>query len=293
MAYDQRAGTTVLFGGIRWGGAFGTGALSSETWELCDGEWSQVETGVQPPERTRSAMAHDTRRHRCILFGGVGRIGEHGSGTLGDTWTYANGRWRQWRPDSGTAPSPRYGHVLAYDEHIGAAVLFGGALRREAKPLEDTWLFAGGSWHKFPGPEPPGRRNAAFAYDPDLGGCVLNGGSDDDDGERRLAATWLFRDLRWTRLTTRFDTEPQSDHGLAYHAAARRLVMFGGLVRPHGLLVRGEDAWRRIEVRTSPPRHQCAPLVWDDTLDGLVYHGGEIGPGEQQLETTWVLRLRE
>jgi hypothetical protein len=294
MAFDRRARASVVFGGIRWGGIWGAGVLASDTWELCDGEWSRSETLPQPPGRIRGAMVYDSRRHRCLLFGGIGGGDEHGSGALDDTWLYANGRWRQWRPESEVPrPGPRYGHVLAFDEQIGAAVLFGGAIRQDLKPLADTWLFARGAWHPVPGPGPPGRRNAAFAYDPDLGGCLLHGGSEDDDNGHPLKASWLFRELRWTRLLSPFDTESQADHGLAYHEAAKRLIMFGGLARPHGLLARKEAGWRPIELRVSPPRHQCAPLVWDDELDGLVYHGGEVSFGGQQLDTTWALRLRE
>jgi hypothetical protein len=39
------------------------------------------------------------------------------------------------------------------------------------------------------------------------------------------------------------------------------------------------------------PRHQCAPLAWDDGLDGLVLHGGETGHAGHQYDSTLVLRL--
>ncbi len=107
-------------------------------------------------------------------------------------------------------------------------VLFGGAPDPGLRPLKDTWLFDSGSWQPVPGPGPPPRRHAALAYDPDLGGCVLNGGSDDDAGTRPFGDSWLFRGGAWARLPDCFDTVPRYGHALAYHWAARRLLIFGG-----------------------------------------------------------------
>jgi len=152
-------------------------------------------------------------------------------------------------------------------------------------------VFDGRSWHPIPGPAPAPRRYAVLGYDPELGGCLLNGGSEDDDGARGFGDTWLFRDGAWTRLASGLDTHTHDDFGLAYHRAAKRLVMFGGLAGPHDVLVRESDGWRSVEGLRLPPRQQCSPLVWDDDLDGLVYHGGEVSHGGAQFDTTWVLRL--
>lgn len=234
-------------------------------------------------------MIYDGRRGQCVLFGGQTRR-RHSFPMLGDTWTFADRRWRQCRVGSGPRPSPRWGHALAFDDEAGAAVLFGG-IDPFDQPLGDTGLFDGGSWHPVPRPAPPPRRYAAFAYDPDLQGCVLNEGSEDDKGLRGFGDTWLFRDRTWTRLGSGFDTDVHDDHGLAYHRAARRLVMFGGLGGAHDVRVRGAGGWRRVETPTVPPRHQCSPLTWDETLDGLVFHGGEVRHGGPQFDTTWVLQL--
>jgi hypothetical protein len=284
LAYDREAEATVLFGGIRWH----RGGLLEDTWQLQDGYWSQVKLRNHPPPRHRCAMVYDSRRGECLLFGGE-TGGGISFGPLGDTWAYAGRRWRQCRTRSG--PPPRCGHALAFDEEAGEAVLFGGTPGRHDPSLGDTWVFDGDSWHAVRGPAPPPRRYAAFAYDPDLGGCVLNGGSEDDDGVRGFGDTWLFRDRTWTRLARDLDTEVHDDHALAYHRAAKGLVMFGGLGGPHGVRVWGESGWRRVETGAIPPRHQCAPLTWDDCERGLVFHGGEARHGGPQFDTTWVLQL--
>jgi hypothetical protein len=67
--------------------------------------------------------------------------------------------------------------------------------------------------------------------------------------------------------------------------------MFGGLAGPHDVLMSEAGGWRPVEGLRLPPRLQCSPLVWDEDLNGLVYHGGEVSPGGTQLDTTWVLQL--
>ncbi len=285
LVYDRKRRATVLFGGMLGGPA---GGILSDTWELYDGEWSRIITPEHPPARDRVALAYDGRRRKCVLFGGQAWDGEFFR-AQGDMWVLAKERWRPCRVRPG--PRPRCGHVLAFDEGAGVTVLFGGAPDPGLRPLRDTWLFDGDSWQAVSGPGPPARRHAALAYDPDLKGCVLHGGSDDDAGTRPLGDTWLFRDGAWARLPGCFDTAARRGHTLAYHRAARRLVMFGGSGGEHALLVRESDGWRPVEGLQLPPRHQGAPLAWDDNLDGLVCHGGEAQDGGHQFDTTWVLRL--
>jgi hypothetical protein len=234
-------------------------------------------------------MVYDARRGQAVLFGGQGTQGNTWP-ILGDTWTYANRRWRQWKPGTGPQPEPRFGHVLAFDEESGMTVLFGGAAGVD-RSLGDTWLFDGSSWRRVRGPAPAARRYAAFGFDPFLRGCVLNGGSDDEAGKLGFGDTWLFCGGSWTQLAKDFDTVLHDDHALAYHRTAKRLIMFGGLGGSHGVRVREASGWRSVEATALPPRHQCSPLAWNNELDGLVLHGGEAHHGGRQLDTTWVLRV--
>jgi hypothetical protein len=232
-------------------------------------------------------MAFDARRGHAVLFGGQGDWNL----LLRDTWTYADGHWLKWRGGWwARRPSARCGHCLAYDATIGAVVLFGGVGRFD-RPLRDTWLFDGSSWQPVPGPAPPARRYAAFAYDPILKGCVLHGGAHDDQGRWTYGDAWLLSEETWRQLGPGFATDPRDDHGLAYHQAAGRLVMLEGLGGARGVLVRGASGWRAAEVRPHHPRHQCSPLVWDEEVGGLLLHGGEARHGGPQFGTTMALRL--
>jgi hypothetical protein len=282
LVFDREAKAIVLVGGIIWDEHE---TLRSDTWEFRDGHWSQVEA-AGPPARHRGAMVYDSRRGCSVLFGGQGNRNDF----LGDTWTYADRRWRQWRAWWGRRPAPRCGHSLAFDDEAGVTVLFGGVDRTQ-KSRGDTWLFDGGSWRPVEGPAPPPRRYAAFAYDPDLKGCVLHGGSEDDHGRRGFRDTWLFRDETWERMASGFDTDVRDDHGLAYHRAARRLVMLEGVGGARGVLVREASGWRPADATPLHPRHQCSPLAWDEGLHGLMFHGGEVRHGGPQFDTTWLLQL--
>ena len=284
LVYDAGARATVLFGGIVW---IGEGSLRADTWELRGGRWSPVECDEHPPARHRGAMTYDASRGHAVLFGGHSWL----NGFFRDTWTYAQGSWRRWRAGWwGRQPSPRCGHCMAYDEEIGAVVLFGG-IDPSDRPLGDTWLFDGAAWKPVSGKAPEARRYAAFAYHAGLKGCVLHGGAEDDRGRRTFGDAWLFRAGVWTRMAGGFDTDARDDHGMAYHRAARRLVMLEGVAGARGLLVQGAHGWRTAAVEPLHPRHQCSPLTWDDTLAGLVLHGGEFHHGGPQLDVTQVLRL--
>ena len=221
LVHDAGRRTTILFGGIIWKG---DGQLLDDTWELRSGYWIPEESGPKPQARHRGAMIFDSRRGCAVLFGGQGRTGAF----LGDTWTYEDGRWRRKRRWWSKGPSPRCGHAMAFDASTGETVLFGGVnVRRNS--VRDTWVWNGDGWQEVRGPRPPARRYAAFAYDPGSKGCVLHGGAVDDQGRERFGDTWLFRNGEWSRCPADFDTDPRDDHALAYHRAAKQLVLLEGL----------------------------------------------------------------
>jgi hypothetical protein len=281
LVHDRNAGATILFGGVVYGVGW---HLQSDTWELKGGHWLPVEVSRSPPARHRGAMVFDEWHGFSLLFGGQ----DQRNGILGDTWIYESNHWRQSR-SWWKRPEPRCGHALAYDEEAGQAVLFGG-IGRHLQSLGDTWVFDGASWGPVLGPQPPARRYAAFAYAPDLRGCVMHGGSVDDAGVEQFGDAWLFRERAWTRLPPEFETDVRDDHGLAYHRAAKTLVMLDGLHGSRGVLAASSAGWDRVSCEPLHPRHQCSPLAWDFGLDGLVLHGGELYHGGPQYDATLVLR---
>jgi hypothetical protein len=230
-------------------------------------------------------MVFDESRGISVLFGGQDLRGNQ----LGDVWIYSSRRWRVMRATWSRRPSPRCGHVMAYDEERRAIILFGG-IDEDDRALGDTWVFDG-SWTRIDGDGPPARRYAAMAYDPGLRGCVLHGGAVDDQGHETHGDAWLLREGVWSSLSDRFATEPRCDHAMAYHHQGQTLVMLGGLAAGRSVLALSRSGWQAAMVEPPHPRHQCAPLAWDDRVCGLVLHGGEARHGGPQFDATRVLRL--
>lgn len=284
LIHDAGAKATLLFGGIVWAGG---PKLQADTWELRNGEWSQIKCRNAPAARHRGAMAYDAVRGNAVMFGGQASSGA----LLRDTWLYADRSWQPWRAGWwASRPAARCGHCLAFDDASEAVVLFGGIDRRD-RPLGDTWLFDGAGWKSVEGAGPPARRYAAFAYDPELEGCVLHGGAADDRGHHYFGDAWLFRNGAWAPMGTRFETDGRDDHSLVFHQSARRLIMLEGVAGARGALVREPDGWKEVDVQPLHPRYQCSPMVWNEELNGLVMHGGESHHGGPQLDCTLVLRL--
>jgi hypothetical protein len=272
-----------LFGGILWRNG---GMMLGDTWELRNGRWTKIEVRPSPPARQRGALVYDSVRQVSVLFGGHNRR----DGLLNDTWTYQQGSWREWGTWFGRCPDRRCGHALAFSEAMGETVLFGG-LEAQDEPLGDTWLFDGQRWRQLRGPSPPPRRYAAFAYHPGLKGCVLHGGAHDDLGRKQYGDTWLFRDGVWSQLSAEYTTDVRDDHALAFHRAAGAFLMLGGLGINSVLLALTNEGWTSAAVGPPPATRQCAPVAYDQTLNGLVLHGGEVHHGGPQFDHTLVLRL--
>lgn len=285
LVYDKSTKAAVLFGGVVWTPDWN---LKNDTWELHGRKWKRIRTSESPPARHRAAMVYLDDSDRSLLFGGQGPTANF----FGDTWTYSGQGWQQ-VPAKGVVPSPRLGHVMAFDERAGATVLFGGVAPNPnyQTSLGDTWLFNGTSWEKMPGNGPAARRYAAFAYDPELEGCLLHGGSDDEAGRRSFGDVWLFKNNSWKQMVKKFETEPRDDHGLGYHQLAKRMVMLEGVAGKRGILVREAAGWKVVEAKPLHPRHQCSPLAWDAELGGLLLHGGETHHEGAQFDATLLLRM--
>jgi hypothetical protein len=283
LAYDKKAQAAVLFGGMA-GGTRRAMGLKSDTSQLRDRRWSEVQIAEPPPPIHHGAMTYCDNIESTILFGGQGKRGQ----MFGVTWIYASGSWQK-RPDI-AGPSTRCGHCMTFDSHTGNVILFGGIDPR-GNSLDDTWAFDGETWRflRIPGPSP--RRYCAFAFDSELGGCLLHGGSKDDNAQVSYGESWLLKDQKWTQLAPSMTTPVRDDHGMAYHQIARRMVLLDGFGSARGMLVREGEQWQKVDAEPMYKRHQCSPLVWDESLGGILLHGGEAHAFGSFLDATLLLRM--
>jgi hypothetical protein len=90
LAYDQRAGVVVLFGGRddRTRDALG------DAWAWDGVRWSQLDAGDQAPNpRASASLVADVRSDRLLLYGG-----STSRGVVTDIWIWSRARWAHWRP---------------------------------------------------------------------------------------------------------------------------------------------------------------------------------------------------
>ena len=184
---------------------------------------------TQPPWRFGHTMATDPVTGKVLLFGGIS-----GSRSLDDTWTWNGAAWKAIRPS--ISPSPRLGAAMAADPATGTVVLFGGVSDRAdtgvAVDLGDTWIWDGAtrSWSQhLPVVSPPPGAAGSMAYDGATGTVVLFGGGP-SSGAVQPNQTWTWHGTTRTWTLERPPVSPQGRSGatMAYDAASRTVVLFGG-----------------------------------------------------------------
>lgn len=162
MAYDESRKVFVMFGGM-------SPQLLADTWEFDGKTWKQVASDG-PPKRAVHAMAYDKNRKVTVLFGGKA---ENDRDYLGDTWIWDGKVWKQ--TTLATSPSPRFFHLMIYDEVLKAVVLLAGGQGGEA--INDAWEWTGEDWKKLDTPPAPMPTAEAFVYDPQEKAWLIFGGS--------------------------------------------------------------------------------------------------------------------
>lgn len=152
---------------LLWGGNASMEGDSS-LWELAlDGTspWSRLQaTGPSPAPRYFHTAVYDSRRHRMIVFGGMGLFG-----SLGDLWALSLAGAPAWTriEAEGAPPLARSGHVAVYDSLGDRMLLFGGEIGTAV--VDDTWELSFSDpprWSARATPiRPPARAMAAAAFD--------------------------------------------------------------------------------------------------------------------------------
>ncbi len=285
MAYHAARGITVLFGGYSDEG--GEETPQGDTWGWDGHTWALL-AGPDggPSPRERSAMAYDPARGVVVLFGGALEAGgEHIK--RGDTWEW-DGSWRRVSGQELQAPSPRYGHLMAYSTGRGVTVLVGEV--NDDDPDGGTWGWDGTSWSVLveggAGAQPWSggvAEQSSLAYDTGRGVLV---------GEV-AGAVWELADVcvggdddvrgacdSWALQVAEGDVPPAGgDHVMAYDSARGvTLLSVGG----------DEPLWTWDGQRWGQHPHGLAAfgpggpraLVYDTGRQVTVVFGGETGTFE-------------
>lgn len=180
MAYDAARGRTVLFGG--------QSSLTSfpvDTWTWDGVRWESA-AAAGPAPRVHHAMQYEPSSQKIVLFGGY----EPNVRDRGDTWEWTGVAWADVPPEQAARTHGR----MAFDEHLGALVVVGGA--QAGDPI---LVRRSDGWHPLTaGAGPPSRYLAGVAYDQRRQALVVFGGGD-PSGSALLADTWEFDGTAWSR----------------------------------------------------------------------------------------------
>jgi hypothetical protein len=211
MAYDEKRGVVVMFGGGEKTGNY----MLGDTW-IWDGEdWTQMFPTGYPTARRGGQMFYDPETEKVILSGGFYYGAEKKFTHVYDIWAWDGKDWEyvatpennlgitnpnvaydpvqkritlfdynqlmtwkdsQWQKiETGIAPPNRFGTWLAVDPSGGKMMIFGGVDNNIQ--MEDTWMYEGGVWKELhPGLTPSPRDAHVMFFDPARNSFILYGG---------------------------------------------------------------------------------------------------------------------
>jgi hypothetical protein len=286
MVYDPDTGGAWLIGGQS------LGALPIDDVWHWDGAWQLVTTN-DIATRKNHGIAYDRERGHVVVFGGI--VGGLAAEPMfrGDTIVGSGSEWRVL--DLPTAPSPRSGVAMTYDEARQRVVLFGG-LGADNRASDETWEFDGSAWTRLePAVHPPARFNTEMVYDRARQRTVLFGGMDLDG--TTFSDLWAWDGSNWIEITPNGSgPEGRGFFAMAYDVGRDRVVVHGGTTTwpPFITALNTFDdhwefdgsSWEKIEGE-GPGMRSGHHLIYDETKQQLVLFGGVRG-GTDLLDDTWV-----
>lgn len=246
--------------------------------------WTLVSSSSPPGGRYGHAMTFHAATNVVLMNGGY-----DGFGYVNDSWTFNGTSWSS----TTTGPSARRYAAMAYDAARSETVLFGGFNTTSAQGLNDTWVYAAGTWTQkcivgtncVGGTEAPTVRfGHTMAYDSGLGRVLLFGGNAAGVGDNNEIWEWNGATAKWAKRCTGGCVPPlaRTQHGMAYDANAARMVVYGGtgVAAPAGLRQDTQlynsatDSWSNPAPATSPGYLQQHSMTYDSVRKRVLLFGG-------------------
>jgi N-acetylneuraminic acid mutarotase len=276
------------------------------------GMWTQLSpSGTLPLARASHSMANDSSHGLMIVFGGAGE-----TGLYPDTWAYdpSANTWTELRP-SGTLPSARASHSMAYEPVTHRLIMFGGYDEEYGSngldvylktSANDTWAYdpVGNTWTNL---DPAGDRPAAriwhtMVHDSDTGKLIMFGGM--GGGLRSLGAVLVGDDLlndtwaydpgvnTWTNLNP---TGPvpaaRGLQAMAYDPSTQKVILFGGgtataLFNDTWAYDPGANTWTNLNPTGPVPAGRGGQVMaYDSSIRKVILFGG--GTTTTRFNDTW------
>ncbi|MCI4367052.1 MAG: PKD domain-containing protein, partial [Thermoplasmata archaeon] len=300
-----RTGATFVFdparAGVLLSGGRGASGLLTDTWELRGSSWMPVANVGAAPAVVDASAVMDAADGLLLVVGGNNSGGPSNLAFELPTsagWSIA---------PAITAPAARVEGSAAFDEALGAVVLFGGW---KGSSVNDTWRFALRSsppqWKAINGSvEPPRRTDAGFSYDPSIGAVLMFGGlaygasGPGTGGDiphpfggggagSFLNDTWAFQGGNWSDLSPTVSPGPRRGPMMSYDPRDGYLLLFGG---SNGTAYLNDTwafhggTWSLLHPGDSPSARRGGGMTYDAADAELLLYGGHNGSLSQATYT--------
>lgn len=150
-------------------------------------------------------------------------------------------------------------------------------------------FYAQSLWSRhLPKQSPPARWAHAMVWDGARERVLLFGGWT-GAMDRSLGDTWEWDGAEWTLHLPQTTPGGRRGHGMAFHAARGRVVLFGGM--RDGCL--GDTwewdgkTWTEARPAAGPPALWMPAMAYDAARERTVLFGGWSGAAKQELDETW------
>jgi hypothetical protein len=221
-------------------------------------------------------MADDPADHGILLYGGTSLAT---SAILNDTWLFRSGVWTEIcsgttaAPACSTSPSPRIAAQLAYDPADHSVLLFGGA--KSFSDVNDTWLFANGSWRNVTGAVAPPPGDSLPVASDAAGGVLLI------TNRNHVPETWEYGAAGWTRQLPTTTPSVADLQPMWFDARLDADVLWD---QGSGTWAFVSGEWTKLSVTGSPPAAGGFPS--GGGYDSSAGYGFVYAPSDS-ARTTW------
>lgn len=223
--------------------------------------WRRHEYQVSHPQLP-GRMAYDAKRGVAVYAG------------LGETWEWDGETWTL--RESEQLPAVRE-HTVAYDDHRGVTVLYGGyTVNSQGTRVYSgsTWEWDGNTWSLRSESGPPAIAYASMAFDSSRAVSVLFAGDLSND----IAETWEWDGMDW-QLQTAVGPGPRDAATVVYDPARKATLLIGGTEEDTTLWQWDGKAWSIADSNMPATLYQPSAafdesrnrLVVLDTISGNVH----------------------
>lgn len=276
MAYDSVNMSTLLFGGTQTLDNINY-SIMNDTWQLKNGQWTQLSPGTSPPPRSGAAMVYDPAHNNIVLFGGT-----TGSSDLNDTWIWNGSTWTLANPAT-SPPGRRFdSQGMAYDPNTQTVVMFGGIDYTSNVFYNDTWVWNGTTWAQMSPTSSPSARRTVLATDPS-GNVMLFGGG---GASGALADTWVWDGTKWNQQSPATSPAARDLHNMAFNPNVSVVVLFAGAGGFNDVWTWDGATWTQVTPAAAAPQRYAFGMDYDGAANAIFVFGGFTNNGPA-INDTW------